>query len=143
MLDSGSVPNLGPSNQSHDTRRAILQEQILMPTQESIESTPVFTFINEAHMHWGIKRQLTISNNNQPSSHVVTTTEVDIEARHSITQQQGFNILVEPQPANNLLPMERFRLCHPSDSATPYDTIQSRSIFSNVATILSEIDVPM
>jgi len=141
MLGSNSVPNLGPQNQSHVS--GSLQEQLLMPIQESIEPLPAPMCINEAHMHWGIEKEPTISNNSQPCSPSVMTrraTEVDIKEGHLITQRRDFNILVEPQPANNLLPIERFRLCHPRDSATPYDIIHSRSMFGDVTAILSEID---
>jgi len=48
MLGSGSVPNLGPPNQSYGSGFTTQQEQLLIPIQESIESTPA---LNEAHAH--------------------------------------------------------------------------------------------
>lgn len=146
MLGSNGVPNVGRPNQSHGSGFTTLQEQRLMPIQESIHSTSIFRCINEAHMHWGSERQPTISNNSKPSSQVVITrhvTEFGIKEGHSLTQRRGFNILVEQQPTNNLIPMERFRLCHPRDSATPYDIIQSRSMLGDITAILSEINALM
>ncbi|KAF8432368.1 hypothetical protein BGX38DRAFT_1276763 [Terfezia claveryi] len=143
MLGSNGVPNVGPPNQSHGSGFTTLQEQRLMPIQESIYSTSIFTCINEAHIHWGSERQPTISNNSKPSSQVVTTRHANIKEGCSLTQRRDFNILVEPEQTNNLLPMERFRLCHPRDSATPYDIIQSRSKSGDVAAILSEINALM
>ena len=135
MLGSNSVSSLDPPNDSGSTMR----EQLLMPTKGSKEATPKPTCINKGRIHWGTERQPTFSNNPQPSSHTVAA-EVNIEEGQSITQRRDSNILVEPQPPSNLLPMERFLLCHPRDSATPYDIIQSRSMFGDVTTILSEID---
>lgn len=94
-------------------------------------------------MHRQIEGHSTIlTSESRPNPQAVTTrhaTQTNIEEEPSITQQQDFNIFLGLEPANNLLPMERFRLCHPRDSAVPYDIIQSRSMFGHVTVICQRL----
>jgi len=144
ILGSNLVPNLGSSHQPHNPTFGVLQE-LLISIQESTEATAASTWINEVNR--GVRRHPAIPNSLQPTSQAVIimarprgTAEADTKEEHNITQQQDFNTLLGLEPANGLLPMERFCLCHPKDSATLYDIIQSRSMFGDVTAILTEID---